>query len=245
GLALARRQKGSVTDPLEPAWGEPEMLMNLAWSHLNRAAPDLEAAESNARAALATVPHWHYVRDILLPQIREAKASKDSAPAADASKKPAAPTDFDFLEGKWAVVYNIALPGVPPDIPGSWVATKQANGRVMYDEFRLFGPNRETVFLCATFRVFDHVRQKWDMRYVGLTIPGPGEGERRVANWAELSAWREGSTIRVDQRGGENLLKVTYFEIAKDSFRWKADASNDGGKTWKTDQIRMEARRVP
>jgi len=56
GLELARKQKGSVTDPLEPSWGEPEMLMNLAWSYQNSATPDLDAAEKNARAALAIVP---------------------------------------------------------------------------------------------------------------------------------------------------------------------------------------------
>jgi hypothetical protein len=236
GLELARRQKGSVTDPLEPAWGEPELLMNLAWSHLNAAAPDLSAAEANARAALAIVPGWHYVRDVLLPQILEAKAKK-AGPVASS-------TDFDFLEGRWDVVYNNSAPGIPPNIPGSWVGTKRTDGRVLYDEFRLFGSNRETVFLCATFRVFDHLHGKWDMRYVGLTIPGPGEGERRVANWAELTAWREGSAIRVDQHGGQFWLRITYYDIAKDRFRWKADVSADGGKTWKADQIRIEAKRA-
>jgi hypothetical protein len=235
GLELARKQKGSVTDPLLPTWGEAELHMNLAWSHLGRATPDLAAAESNARAALAIVPHWHYVRDILLPQILEAKTR---------SAKPASATDFDFLEGKWDIVYNNAQPGIPPNVPGSWVAAKQADGRVLYDEFRLLGPNKETVFLCATFRVFDHVRKEWDMRYVGLTIPGPGEGERRVADWADLTAWREGSTIRVDQKGGEFWLRITYSDIARDHFRWKADVSNDGGKTWRADQIRIEANRT-
>jgi hypothetical protein len=210
--------------------------MNLAWSHLGRATPDLAAAESNARAALVIVPHWHYVRDILLPQILEAKTR---------SSKPASATDFDFLEGKWDVVYNNAQPGIPPNIPGSWVAAKQTDGRVLYDEFRLFGPNKETVFLCATFRVFDHVRKEWDMRYVGLTIPGPGEDERRVANWANLTAWREGSSIRVDQKGREFWLRITYSDITRDHFRWKADISNDGGKTWRADQIRIEAKRGP
>lgn len=100
------------------------------------------------------------------------------------------------------------------------------------------------MFLCATFRVFDHLRGQWDMRYVGLTIPGPGEGERRVASWAELTAWREGSTVRVDQKGGESWLRITYSDIARDQFRWKADVSNDGGKTWKADQIRIEAKRA-
>jgi hypothetical protein len=73
GLELARGHKSSA-DPLEPAWGEPELLMSLAWSNLNRTAPNLIAAERQARAALELVPHWHYVRDILLRQIEEAKA---------------------------------------------------------------------------------------------------------------------------------------------------------------------------
>jgi hypothetical protein len=76
GLDLARRQKGRGTDSLEPTWGEPELLMNLAFANLNRATPDLAAAERNAESALALVPHWHYVRDILLPQIRKANAKK-------------------------------------------------------------------------------------------------------------------------------------------------------------------------
>lgn len=75
-LEVLRAHKNSASDPLEPTWGEPELLMNLAWSNLNRATPDLDAAEQNARAALALVPYWHYVRDILLPQIQAAKAKQ-------------------------------------------------------------------------------------------------------------------------------------------------------------------------
>lgn len=164
--------------------------------------------------------------------------------SADTASESASATDFDFLEGKWEIVYNNSTPGIPPNIPGSWVATKQADGRVLYDEFRLLGPKKETVYLCTTFRVFDHVRQQWDMRFVGLTIPGPGEGERRVAQWAELTAWREGSTIRVDQKHGDFWLRITYLDIAKERFRWKADVSNDGGKTWTADQIRIEAKKA-
>ena len=76
GLASARKLKGSVTDPLEPSWGEPECLMGLALASLNRAAPDLNAAEQYAQSALALVPNWHYVRDILMKQIRDAKANQ-------------------------------------------------------------------------------------------------------------------------------------------------------------------------
>ena len=74
GLEAIRNQKRDASDPLEPAWGEPELLMSLAWSNLNRTAPDLNAAEQDAEAALKLVPYWHYVRDILMPQIRAAQA---------------------------------------------------------------------------------------------------------------------------------------------------------------------------
>ena len=47
--------------------------MNLAWSNLNKTAPDPAAAQQHAEAALKLVPYWHYVRDILLPQIESAQ----------------------------------------------------------------------------------------------------------------------------------------------------------------------------
>ena len=76
GLESARKQK-TPSDPLEVSWGEPELLMNLAWSNLNRTKPDLVAAQQNAEAALKIVPYWHYVRDILLPQIKAAQNERD------------------------------------------------------------------------------------------------------------------------------------------------------------------------
>jgi hypothetical protein len=82
GLASIRERKARDVDPLMPSWGEPELLMNLAWSNLNRKQPDLVAAEQNAKAALAIVPNWHYVRDMLMPQIRKAQTRASSAPQA-------------------------------------------------------------------------------------------------------------------------------------------------------------------
>jgi hypothetical protein len=74
GLEVARNQKREASDSLEPSWGEPELLMSLAWSNLNRTTPDLNAAEQDAQAALKLVPYWHYVRDILMVQIRASQA---------------------------------------------------------------------------------------------------------------------------------------------------------------------------
>ena len=73
GLEVCSKIKTS-NDPLEPSWGKPELMMSLAYSYLNTTPSDVSAAERYARTALEVVPHWHYVRDILLPQILTAKA---------------------------------------------------------------------------------------------------------------------------------------------------------------------------
>ncbi|MBI3475313.1 MAG: hypothetical protein HY010_06250 [Acidobacteria bacterium] len=93
GLESAKKLKATATtDPLNPSWGEPELLMNLAWSNLHRTTPDIDAAESYARKALDIVPYWHYVRDILLPQIRDArkhtKLEVDQSPASQLGALP-------------------------------------------------------------------------------------------------------------------------------------------------------------
>jgi tetratricopeptide (TPR) repeat protein len=79
-LKIARKNKRIMTESLDPSWGEAELLMNLAWSNLNTTKPDFDAAESYAQAALKLVPYWHYVRNILLPQI-ENRRRKQQAPA--------------------------------------------------------------------------------------------------------------------------------------------------------------------
>jgi hypothetical protein len=72
GLEICSKIKTS-DNPLEPSWGKPEMMMSLAYCHLNAKSADVNAAERYARNALEIVPYWHYVRDILLPQILATK----------------------------------------------------------------------------------------------------------------------------------------------------------------------------
>jgi uncharacterized protein len=102
GLEAVRNQKRGVVDPLEPSWGEPELLMNLAWSNLNRTTPDLKAADQYAQAALKLVPYWHYLRDILIPQIQAAQAKAElpvagSAFAQTQNQPNAKPAQYFFV----------------------------------------------------------------------------------------------------------------------------------------------------
>ena len=60
-------------EPLRPTWGEAELHMSLAWSYLHRREPDASQAEIHGRRALELVPSWHYMRDVLMPQIEAAR----------------------------------------------------------------------------------------------------------------------------------------------------------------------------
>jgi hypothetical protein len=52
-----------------PDWGRPEALMSLANANIMKTSPDVDQAAVEAQEALRLQPEWHYVRDILIPQI--------------------------------------------------------------------------------------------------------------------------------------------------------------------------------
>jgi hypothetical protein len=72
--ALDGVKKGSAkpNTPLDPAWGEPELNVNLAYSYLNKPDPDPILARQFLDEALRLAPNWHYAKDILRPQIEKA-----------------------------------------------------------------------------------------------------------------------------------------------------------------------------
>jgi hypothetical protein len=82
GVAGAWREAnaGPPAPPWVPAWGGPENLMNLAYLYSRDKTPDRAAALAYAEGALTAVPHWRYVREVLLPQI-EAMPEKAAAGA--------------------------------------------------------------------------------------------------------------------------------------------------------------------
>ena len=84
GIEASWREKlAGAPAPWEPAWGGPENLMNLAYLYSHTAINDRAAAMAYAQGALTAVPEWHYVRDVLLPQI-------EAMPVTAAAKTDAA-----------------------------------------------------------------------------------------------------------------------------------------------------------
>jgi hypothetical protein len=82
GVECAWRESlaGAGTPAWVPAWGGPENLMNLAWAcSRDPKNPDRSAALAYAEGALVAVPEWHYVRDVLLPQVEAMPAGPSGA----------------------------------------------------------------------------------------------------------------------------------------------------------------------
>lgn len=74
GLQAARdetlRSAGANAPEWVPSWGAAENLMGLAYLYSHSALQDRDLAQAYADGALALAPDWHYVRDILVPQIQ-------------------------------------------------------------------------------------------------------------------------------------------------------------------------------
>jgi hypothetical protein len=88
GIEAAQREaRAAAAAPWEPAWGGPELLMSLAYLHTHSALANRELAQAYLDGALTAVPHWHYVADVLRPQVQALAAPAASPPPAP----PAAP----------------------------------------------------------------------------------------------------------------------------------------------------------
>jgi hypothetical protein len=77
------RKQVTASAPLNPNsplpdWGKAEGLMSLAFAHMIKSAPDLKTSATEAEAALKLEPRWHYVREVLIPQIEAATKKADA-----------------------------------------------------------------------------------------------------------------------------------------------------------------------
>jgi hypothetical protein len=107
------------------------------------------------------------------------------------------------------------------------------------DEFRIVGDDGETYFVTTTVRAFNAALDRWEL--VGMDGAG---GLQDVG-----TGYRKGNEVHIEQRfgvaaGNPSTLRIRYYNIQPDRFSWRADRSDDGGKTWISDDQQIEARRI-
>jgi hypothetical protein len=149
------------------------------------------------------------------------------------------PSDYDLLIGTWSYRFQARTPGgngrYGPPRPGTWTFAKTHGGYVVDDEFSTQNPDGSRT-LTVTYRVFNPEKKVWQVQGVGA----------KRGTWQPGVGWSDRTSRYLVQDYPEAGLKVRikYYDITRDHFLWRADGSQDGGKTWVPDLWLIEATRV-
>jgi hypothetical protein len=183
-------------------------------------------------------PYWQLeqgaigaAREIALPDTLGANFA-----IADSAKAAGTLADYDTLLGTWEFKFQARRPdgGYWPAFTGHWTFDKKPGGGLIEDRWRPDDPSTPMAQSLYTYRTFDPKRNVWQM--IGSSSKG-GEIQPGLT-------WSDGASRYAIQRDRGVLTRIRYLSISADSFLWRSDRSNDGGKTWQLDAAMMEARRI-
>jgi len=144
--------------------------------------------------------------------------------------------DFDYLLGDWEF---IAVNRTFGTFRGYWSAVRLAEGAEILDEYRVVDDSGATVYASTTVRAYNAALDRWE-----LISAERGGGLQNVG-----TARRAGDEMHIEQRFGvmgpdSSLWRIRYYDIRPDRFSWTADRSTDGGATWTTAYMEIDARRI-
>lgn len=174
-----------------------------------------------------------------------ALAQHGSAPARVSTNAPAEATQFAFLVGQWELTVSPKATSLgqrihgTPKLSGTWKAWRAFDGFGVEDEMRIVDGSGNPMSLLTTLRTFDPGQRRWSQvsldTYRARFTPATGE-------------WRDGemvvrSTGR-DSDGSPFVQRVRFYDITAEGFKYQADRSTDGERTWDEGVLRIEARRV-
>jgi hypothetical protein len=155
---------------------------------------------------------------------------------ADSATKSGTPKDYDALLGAWEFHFQVRKPDGSffPAFRGHWSFEKKPGDMLIEDRWRPDDPSQPAGAGTYTYRSFDPEQKIW--RMLG-TVSYGGE-------FALGLTWSDGSNRYAVQRYGDAIMRIRYLAIEPDTFLWRADRSEDGGKTWLRDAWSMQATRI-
>ncbi|MCU0647071.1 MAG: hypothetical protein MUF00_03710 [Gemmatimonadaceae bacterium] len=166
-------------------------------------------------------------------------------PGAAVQSAPKEATQFDFLVGQWELTVTPKAAGLAqmihgaPRYVGTWKAWKAFDGLGIEDELRVLDRSGNPAALTVTMRVWSSTERRWVTTsvdaYRGRTAPA-------TARWVNGEMLVDGQTV--DPAGAAVLTRSRFTGIAPGRFRFVQDRSTDGGKTWTTGAMTIEATRV-
>ena len=166
---------------------------------------------------------------------------------------PEAPAElaaFAFLIGDWTCESRIkGADGEYQTYPATWVGRYVMDGYVIADEFRQFDANGNLTQLGTTYRSYNTERGAWTMKWLDALNSiwldlGPEElGGVEVSDTSVVFKHYLPEGPAREFFPTQTIFRITFHDISRDSFRWKAEVSTDEGASWEQVQA-IEARRT-
>lgn len=121
---------------------------------------------------------------------------------------------------------------------GVWKSKYVLEGAAIEEDFKILDDTGNTTFHGLTLRSFNAKTNEWVMGFFDALSP----------KWYPLGqpTFKDGEiTFKGNLPGLQpgQLLQVTFYDIKKNSFKWKSDISPDNGKTWFYNYTVIEATR--
>lgn len=164
---------------------------------------------------------------------------------ATGTSAPRESAQFAFLVGQWDVTVtpkNTSLAARihgAPRFRGTWKAWKAFDGFGIEDELRVSDRSGNPSTLLHGMRTFDPTKGRWTQALLDVYR---GRFTTAEGSWAngEMTMTSAGT----DAEGKPALTRSRFFDITPTTFKYQSDRSTDGGRTWETAVLKMEAKRV-
>lgn len=171
--------------------------------------------------------------------------SAGGASARPASVAPKEAEQLAFLIGQWELTVTPKASGLGqrihgvPKLLGTWKAWRALDGFGIQDELRIIDASGNPTTLSHSVRVFDAAQGKWTQStldvYRGRWTTSTGTFANGVLTLRSVGR---------DAEGKPYVQRARFYDITATSFKYQADRSEDGERTWDEGVLRMEAKRV-
>jgi hypothetical protein len=161
-------------------------------------------------------------------------------------KAPAALSQFSFLIGQWRFDAQFKSPqGDWQMFKGTWGGRYILDGRVIADEYKMFGSGGDVIVHGMNFRVYDAAKKVWNIKWLNAlqgtwTDLTPEEfGGANFEGQSVSYIFREPVGASGDWKA--EYTRATYTSVSPTLFTWRGDKSDDNA-AWKEFMI-VECRR--
>jgi len=173
---------------------------------------------------------------------QEAPTVTDPSKTIYGERSPRAPRELDvfaFLIGKWDGRGRTRLPdGKVAEYPVAWIGRYILDGTAIADEVHAPYPDG-TPSLGITFRQYDQRQKTWVIEFMNVS----GSFLRRQVHHGTGSVAVSGRTVTITSESPGIVVREHYVVPDDDTWVYRLDSSNDGGRSWNEGAIEFTFRR--